>query len=609
MPDAEWQNEVRRYLSKGSNLQAQLRDIAIYELDLDEAQLEELPHAPNDVAQITEQLREATMNDPFAPPLGEHAANLDDQYHASSQQYLDPLIYVRARSDTESIKALESSHPGFFEEVKRTLSNTTYARFLRALQFPRSSLPDDRWEALIAHRFLGSSRQLREEFREIVGAVLVETGEPIDSDDEEWEGHFHVFVRDGGKEGLDKFCEQRRDLLQRVKSSIGAAKFAELEKLIRAKREEVGDDDWVEAMEELLDQDAGLISEFAIAAGVGQIHKADHDVDVGLGGGTGYFDEAVIAASAAANRYSYDAPGLFEPVGTQQQEGGLSPLATAGFAGIPQALSPQALSPGVTSSQALPPPSVQQQQSSTQLQPHRSGSPDPSETSTAAYMVREQIPGLLPQLELYAAVKGALDDEKIFGRVLHAYVERTEREKHGYGLGNAIPPAAVLSADLAAVAEPGSLEQHQPALVGKSGIEGVAEKEGVGVKNERIDAVFRELIVDVAGEFAEGLKRFDRFVEEGGFKGFDEGFGECLFVQLACWETGFPARIIRIDLLLFIAQMPTSPLRSHKLYLHKDPLFFHMFLHVKYFPSRFSHISTCPPHAGHGSFICFCWNG
>ncbi|KAJ3056975.1 hypothetical protein HK097_001918 [Rhizophlyctis rosea] len=527
VPDIEWQNEVRRYLSKGSNLVAQLRDIAIYELDLDEAQLEELPHAPSDVAQLAEQLGETRISDPFAPPPGESAVDLDEPYHASNQQYLDPLIYVRVRSDAESVKALEASHPGFFEEVKRTIGDTTYARFLRALQFPRNALPDDRWEALIAHRFLGSSRQLREEFREIVGAVVAETGEPIDSDDEEWEGHFHVFMRDGGKEGLDKFWEQRRDLLERVKGAVGARKFAEFEKLLRAERTQVGDDEWVEEMEELLDQDAGLISEFAMAAGVGQIHKADHDVDIGLGGGTGYFDEAVIAASAAANRFAYDPMGLFEPVSSQQQrEGGLSPLATTGFAGVPQALSPQALSPGVTSPQALPSPALQQQSSTTQLQPlHRSGSPDPSETSTAAYMVREQLPGLIPQLELYAAVKGALDDEKIFGRVLHAYVERTEREKHGYGIGNVIPPSAVLTAELAAATEPGSVEQA-PALVIKSGIEGVAEKEGEGVKNDRVDAVFRELIVDAAGEFAEGLKRYDRFVEEGGLKGFDKGFGE-----------------------------------------------------------------------------------
>ncbi|KAJ3254278.1 hypothetical protein HK104_007237 [Borealophlyctis nickersoniae] len=94
---------------------------------------------------------------------------------------------------------------------------------------------------------------------------------------------------------------------------------------------------------------------------------------------------------------------------------------------------------------------------------------------------------LIPNLEMYVAVKSALDDEKVFGRLLHDVVEWGERVKGGR--------------DDSGVVGAGDDEVHP----------------GPGP----LDQTLRTLLDQVAGSHSDAMKRFEKFVEEGGLREFE----------------------------------------------------------------------------------------
>ncbi|KND04763.1 uncharacterized protein SPPG_00466 [Spizellomyces punctatus DAOM BR117] len=321
--DQEWAAGVQKYM-RSSQLLEQLREIAVYELDIDEAKLSS-----------------------SALPLGE----VQEEDAIPSDQDTSGLVVVKVRSDPANLRNLETEHPLFFNLLQKHLtSHDDYNRFIRALYAPRSAIPDDKWEALITHRFLSSSKRLRQMFREVVEAVVLSTSEIMDSDDEEWTGRFRVPIR-GAEDGPLKLLRLEvvhPELFGRIKKRVGDA-YGRFRSLLALPRDDVPDDVWAERVEGFLDADVKLLQEFASVAGIQQIPKSESE------------------------------------------------------------------------SEPQPDTSVQA--------PPQPPSPTPSTSTSTQYAIRDQLPSLLASLHTYLSLKQTIQDERLFGKLVHASIEQRESVK------------------------------------------------------------------------------------------------------------------------------------------------------------------------------------
>ncbi|KAJ3271591.1 hypothetical protein HK104_004674, partial [Borealophlyctis nickersoniae] len=283
VPDDVWETDVRRFLARSSNLLDQLRDIALYELEIDESELQPVAEPTSSSLPAVDLLSERLGDLSFGPdPFAAAPEGSADLLPSSSLEHHSE-VFVRARSDPDIVGRIELDNPNFLPQVRRLLgSEKEYTRFVRVLQYPRTTLPDDRWESLIAQRFLGQSRELRELFREVVGAHVMSTGESMDSDDEEWEGKFHVLLRDDEHATkLASFESDHPELCDRVRGVLGgdAARVEEFWKLVKTPRTELDDDKWAERVEDMLEDNGEVMREFLLACGLGQIHKSDWEME------------------------------------------------------------------------------------------------------------------------------------------------------------------------------------------------------------------------------------------------------------------------------------------------------------------------------------------
>ncbi|TPX62133.1 hypothetical protein PhCBS80983_g00601 [Powellomyces hirtus] len=345
LSDEEWEREIQRYLSRSKQLLGQLREIALYELDIDEEKVE-------------------PEQDLFEPV----SADLVPPGHTSS---VESRIEVKSRADLNTMRELETDHPLFFNLLRKHLNTRDdYHRFLRALYAPRESIADDKWEALITRRFLSTSRRLRQMFREVVDATVISTSEIMDSDDEDYLGRFEVPVRGlpDASQRLLRLQVAQPEVFGKIKRKLGD-QYGRFTALMVTGRDELDDDHWAERIEAFLESDLTLTTEFARITGAQQLKKMPD----------------------AASGKTRDAGG--------------APSHIALPATIPTISYPGA---GVTATNPA--------------------SPTPSEASVQ-FAVREQLPSSVPQLEFYLDLKTAVDDDKIYGKLLHALIEREETEK------------------------------------------------------------------------------------------------------------------------------------------------------------------------------------
>ncbi|KAJ3008792.1 hypothetical protein HKX48_008336 [Thoreauomyces humboldtii] len=377
LSDDEWEREIQRYLSRAKQLLGQLREIALYELDIDE----EKPEPEDNI---------------FEPSVVPESSSRTASGPSTSR------IEVKARADPSTIRGLETDHPLFFNLLRKHLnSREEYHRFLRVLYAPRESIADEKWEPLITHRFLSSSRRLRQMFREVVDATVIATSEIMDSDDEEYLGRFEAPLR-GHSEYSQRILRLQvasPDLFNRIKRKLGD-QYGRFLALLVTGRDELTDDAWAERVEAFLESDVTLSAEFASVAGIQQMRK---------------------------------------------------PASSSGASGHATTTAPATTSISHPTHISLPP-----QVPTINAPPRAPDSPTPS-TSSVAFAVREQLPASVPQLEFYLGLKTAVDDDKVYGKLLHAVIERDEAQKivarddHPSAAGSVAPTAAAAAAATAEV--------------------------------------------------------------------------------------------------------------------------------------------------------------
>ncbi|KAJ3181301.1 hypothetical protein HDU85_003609 [Gaertneriomyces sp. JEL0708] len=264
--NSDWKTVTADCLKKG--LLDQFREIVTYELELDEP-------------------RQSAAKPASRAPVSDVTAT-EEEIPSDSN------ISVRLRSDPTQLANLESSHPLFFNLLQKHLAPQQYQRFLRALYAPRSTISDAKWVSLITRRFLDSSRRLRQMFREVVGATVVNTGEILSSDDEEYTGGFDVPLRglpDGGQRML-RLEALHPSLFNNIKAKLGD-QYGRFRALLHAPRSELPDDVWCDRIEESLN-DAKLAASFAKVADIAQTPKPSKPVQASSsssqGGGDMFLD-------------------------------------------------------------------------------------------------------------------------------------------------------------------------------------------------------------------------------------------------------------------------------------------------------------------------------
>ncbi|KAI8826118.1 uncharacterized protein EV422DRAFT_154834 [Fimicolochytrium jonesii] len=345
MSDQEWEREMLRYLARSKSLLSQLREIALYELDVDEDK-------PEPETSIFEPAVKVDFSSRPAPTQAQGPAS---------------KIEVKARADPSATRDLETDHPLFFNLLRKQLtSRDEYHRFLRALYAPREHIADDKWEALITHRFLSGSRRLRQMFREVVDAMVISTSEIMDSDDEEYLGRFEAPIRgvSDARARILRLELAAPELFNKIKRKLGD-QYGRFKALLVTPREEMNDDEWAERIETYLESDIQLSTGFAQVAGIQQLRK----------------DTASKSTAAA-------------------EEGTGEILST---------------SPSLQSAAPV-------------IAPVRPPSPT-SSTHSGQYAIREQIASSIGQLDWFLGLKSAVDDDKVFGKLLHGLIEKEETEK------------------------------------------------------------------------------------------------------------------------------------------------------------------------------------
>ncbi|KAJ3171802.1 hypothetical protein HDU87_008270 [Geranomyces variabilis] len=356
LSDDEWEAEIQRYLSRAKTLMGQLREIALYELDIDESPTERADNL-------------------FEPPVpaGPVTAGTQPSPLSATPQTPTSRIEVKSRADANTIRELETDHPLFFNLLRKHLSSRDeYHRFLRVLYAPREAISDEKWEPLITRRFLSTSRRLRQMFREVVDATVIATSEVMNSDDEDYQGCFEVPLRGlpDASQRILRLTVAHADHFSKIKRRLGD-QYGRFTALLVTPRDDLTDDKWAERIEGFLEGDVKLTAEFASIVGVEQVRTRSRD------------DKST------------------------------APSATHAQASHPSHI-------------AIPPPQIP---TITHGVPVSGGSPAPPSETEVQFAVREQLASSIPQLEFYMELKTAVDDDKAYGKILHALIEHEETEK------------------------------------------------------------------------------------------------------------------------------------------------------------------------------------
>ena len=392
LSDDEWENEIQRYLSRAKSLMGQLREIALYELDIDEG--------PS----------ESERADNLFDPVAAGPATPAKVPSASSDKPAASRIEVKSRSDPSLIRELETDHPLFFNLLRKHLnSREEYHRFLRVLYAPRETISDEKWEPLITRRFLSSSRRLRQMFREVVDATVIATSEVMDSDDEDYLGQFEVPVRgfSDASQRILRLTVTHPEHFGKIKRKLGD-QYGRFTALLVTPRDELSDDKWAERVEGFLETDVKLTAEFAQIAGIQQLRtKSGADVTTKPPSHIALPPAAPTIPTIAMHHASGD-----DAAGHNGNGGG--------------------------------------------------GSPAPSEPEVHL-AIRDQLAASIPQLEFYMSLKAAVDDDKVYGKILHELIEREETEKivaREREEGSAAGPVAAAASPSSPAASAGIAAHH-----------------------------------------------------------------------------------------------------------------------------------------------------
>lgn len=225
---------------------SQLREIATYELDIDESNF-----AP---AERPQKMARQQVAEKVPQPVFAETSR----------------IQVNLRTESSNLRTLETSHPLFFNLLRSHLSPLQYARFLSLLYTPRTVIPDAQWTALITARFLSSSLRLRQMFRQVVGAVVAETGEIMGDHNEEYSGI--VKIENRGKQLVDK-AERHEAVFAKIHKTLKEDAYRKLTLALALDKEQVSDDEWVQRCEELLGSNYDMVQAFERTIGLHHVKK------------------------------------------------------------------------------------------------------------------------------------------------------------------------------------------------------------------------------------------------------------------------------------------------------------------------------------------------
>ncbi|KAJ3051036.1 hypothetical protein HK102_012153, partial [Quaeritorhiza haematococci] len=216
---------------------------------------------------------------------------------------------------------------------------------------------------------------------------------------------------------------------------------------------------------------------------------------------------------------------------------------------------PEAVVPTIPQS---PPASLQLSSPSTPTTPSSSNSSNSSSVhdldtpvsagggGTTLAAIRAQLPDLTKSIELYVKLRDIIDDDRVFGRLIHGLVAIKERER-GFGF-------AGLDVEEGDAKEPIWDEEEHPDDIlihhydddddgdgdeesSRRGEAGVGselevgkqhgdEKEEVGEGGECLETVMRRLLDEIVGPKSDIFRRFEEFVEKKGGLGVHVAFAK-----------------------------------------------------------------------------------
>ncbi|KAJ1554933.1 hypothetical protein HK096_011525 [Nowakowskiella sp. JEL0078] len=423
--DEVWIDQVHSVLGAKKNLLDQFKEIVAYELEIDEDEINRYSHEA--VVQDDSDIGESTQ-----------------AFQSSKGQKSSIVVPLRDELSILTSSEIEKKHPLFFSQLHQHLRYhghppRAFSRFMRILRAPRDYIADDKWLGLLTHSFLGGSRKLRKNFRNLIHASVIVEGiaNEIDSDNEEWLGEFIVPYRSPSdipstphakdenfeeqqaaidcaqkrmNKAADEFEKRNSQLMEEIRMDLtpvinkqasekptklrpatSVDPFTLLKDHLRVIRNVVNDTDFVVRLEEI------------------------------MGMGTG---------------------NVYTPNGL--------------YSRIAKALGIRQLS--INAIETIP---VDKPDQSTQIA-------HPEHVN-----VRDQLPAVLPALETYVLVRQVIGDPKLFGKILHEFIDLRERQT----------PKS----------EPNS---------------------SLNVKPMKLTEVLRMLICENVGRDSELMKRFDALVTE-----------------------------------------------------------------------------------------------
>ncbi|KAJ1535260.1 hypothetical protein HK096_002812, partial [Nowakowskiella sp. JEL0078] len=426
--DEVWIEQVHSVLGLKKNLLDQFKEIIAYELEINEDEINRYSH-------------EAVVQED---------SDIGEPVHAfQSRKYQTSLIIVPMRDEFSILTAseIEKKYPLFFSQLHQHLRYhghppRAFSRFMRILRAPRDFISDDKWLGLLTHSFLGGSRKLRKNFRNLIHASVIIEGNPneVDSDDEEWSGEFIVQYRSSSdittsvSHGEYENIEEEQAAIDLAQNQMNktADEFekthSQLMEEIRVSLTPVADKQNSDKINKL--RPATSVDPFTLLKDhLRVIRKFVHDTAfvvrleeiMGMGNGNVYTFNGLYSRIADALGIRQLTIKAIEEINVEELEQ------------LPQITQPMRIT------------------------------------------VRDQLPGVLPALEIYILVRQAVADTKVFGKILHEFIDLRERERQAPKIDSTT---------------------------------------GLNVNSMKLSEVFRLLIRDNTGGDSESMRRFDTFVSE-----------------------------------------------------------------------------------------------
>ncbi|TPX48407.1 hypothetical protein SeMB42_g00004 [Synchytrium endobioticum] len=362
----------------------------------------------------------------------------------------DSELVIAARHDRDTLMGLESAAPLFFNLLRTYLGSAArYATFVKLFQAPDDVLTDSEWYHLIVYKY-ANTPTLRRMFRDVLQVqVKGSTGgelfydsqictpaSPSESPSSLSSGiqlttptNFYVMRR--GPQDLVALEEQFPSEFHHLQANLSMREYEAVVLALQSSRNDLNDDDWVDSMLSLL-SDAPQVDGMSA---IGAVFK-------------------IAGVRVAINTNTV----VVEPL---TMDDAISEATTLQGRGLPSLQELSSASSGVDTVDA-----------------------STVTTLSSCHTAREELPVLMPTIEMLYAVRKGLADERVFGKILPRYILTKHNRR-----------ASISSLTDA----PGSLPEPP-------------------------SKVITQLLDELVGPNSPAFKRFTHFVDEGGMSEFESTF-------------------------------------------------------------------------------------